>query len=178
MLRGEVLAGEIPDNDIYSLGKLINETRRLAVEYRRATGKPLAVSQEIARYDAALHLGLRLVEEAEVGIDAIGEGEREGRRILIKGRAIFDPGKSGARIGQLKLERDWDWLVLVLMDEELQPTEIFEVDRNAVLDALDQTKNSNRAKRGALSVAAIRHIGELAWSRERGLEEPVWTNHD
>ena len=85
---------------MYSIDKLIGETRRLAAEYRKATGKPLAVSTEIARYDAARLLGLELVDAGgQVGYDAIGTGSRAGQRIRIKGRAIFDRKHPGARIG-------------------------------------------------------------------------------
>jgi len=37
---------------IYDVSKLISETRRLAAEYRKATGKALAVTSEIAKHDA------------------------------------------------------------------------------------------------------------------------------
>lgn len=75
---------------LYSVDKLISEARRIAAEYRRATGKPLGISAEIARYDACSYLDLEPHEDA-VGYDAMGvTGEREGLRFQIKGRAIFD----------------------------------------------------------------------------------------
>ena len=97
----------------------MSEARKLAVEYRRTTGKPLpGISGEIANYDAARLLDLELVKDnAPGGYDAIGKGKREGRRVQVKGRAILDEKKSGQRIGQLKLEQDWDSVVLVLMDD-------------------------------------------------------------
>jgi hypothetical protein len=152
--------------------RLIAEARRLATEYRRATGKSLGLTGEIARYDAARLLGLDLLPAQEgIGHDAVGRGRWEGQRIQIKGRAIFDEGKPGQRIGQIKAGQDWDVLMLVLMDERFEPYEIHEADREAVLTAVDASRESKRARRGALSVARFKAIGRLVWTRERGPED-------
>ncbi len=162
---------------LYSLEKLIAETRRLARDYRNATGKSLGgVSGEIAQFDACNELDLEPVQQGtEGGYDAVGRGKREGKKIQIKARAIFDEGKSGQRIGQLKLDQDWDSVVLVLMDENYEPFEMYELNREEVI--ADQEKNqSKRAKRGAMSVAKFKAIGELVWTREFGEEDEIWDN--
>ena len=165
------------DRDVYAFDKLIGETRRLAVEYRKATGKALAVTGELARHDAARLLGLDLVEEQVPGHDAIGRGDRDGLRVLIKGRAIFDEERAKQRIGQVNRDHPWDLLVLVLMDEVYEPVEIYEVERADVDEALDGVPESGRARRGAMSVAQLKIIGRLAWTRERGLEDDgYWDN--
>ncbi len=163
---------------IYSVDKLMAETRRLAAEYRRATGQPLPVTAEIARYDAGRLLDLEAVPEPQQGgYDAVGRsGARKGKRIQIKGRAIFDEGRSGQRIGQLKLEQEWDSVMLVLMDESLEPYEIHEADRNVIEEEMKEG-SGNRAKRGAMSVAKFKIIGRLAWTREEGpIADEVWDN--
>jgi len=166
---------------VYSVDKLITEARRIAAEYRRATGKPLAgVTSEVCQYDAARLLDLELGQEtgASGGYDAIGRGKREGLKIQIKGRAIFDESKSGQRIGQLKLEQDWDAVVLVLMDEDLEPYEIYEATRDEIIDAIGDDINNKRSKRGIMSVAKFKAIGQLAWTREYGAEDDeLWENH-
>src|SRR5690554_6176445 len=112
---------------VYALDKLMSEARRLAAEYRKATGKPLGgVSGEIAGYDAARLLGLELCRDRPGGYDAVGRGPRSGKRVQIKARAIFDERKSGQQVGQLRLDQEWDLVVLVLMDEDYQPQEIYE----------------------------------------------------
>jgi hypothetical protein len=153
---------------VYAVDKLIAQARTLAREYRAATGKPLpGVSTEIAEYDAARLLDLELCPTPRPGgYDAIGRGARAGRRIQIKGRAIHDEKKSGQRIGQVKADQDWDSVVLVLLDSDYEPVEIYEADRAAVLGATGEGRDSKRSKRGALSVAKFRHIGERVWSRE------------
>lgn len=163
---------------IYSVDKLIAEARRLAAEFRRTTGKPLpGVSGEIAEYDAAQCLDLERIDPKPGGYDAIGRGARAGKRIQIKGRAILDEGKSGQRIGQLKLEQDWDSVVLVLLDDAYEPYEIYEAERDDIVAALDEAGESSRKKRGAMSVARFKNIGRLAWTRELGAGDGgVWDN--
>ncbi|MDX1811579.1 MAG: hypothetical protein R3240_06500 [Gammaproteobacteria bacterium] len=156
---------------IYSTEKLVSEARRLASEYRKATGKALGISGEIAEFDAAHLLNLELCDDRSAGYDAVGKGSREGKRIQIKGRAIFDEQKSGQRIGQLKTEQDWDSVVLVLMNEDYEATELYEADRDILLEALNESSSNNRKKRGAMSVAKFKIISNLVWSKENGLIE-------
>lgn len=163
---------------IYSVDTLIAQARKLAADYRRATGKPLpGVSAEIGENDAARLLDLELVKDETLGYDAIGRGRREGKRIQIKSRTIFDDAKSGHRIGQLRTNQDWDSLLLVLMDDNYEPTEIFEAGRDVVLDAVAEAESSKRAKRGLLSVAKFKAISQLVWTREDGeIADEIWDN--
>ena len=162
---------------LYSVNKLISEARRIAAEYRRTTGKPLGISAEIANHDACTFLQLEPHDDA-IGYDAIGlHGAREGERFQIKGRAIFDEKKGGQRLGQIKTDQDWDKILLVLMDEEFETTEIYEASRDNILDDLDDAGESNRSKRGAMSVARFKRLAQLVWSRDEGLiEGEVWDN--
>jgi len=162
---------------LYSVDKLISEARRIAAEYRRATGKPLGISAEIAAHDACTYLELEAHEDA-VGYDAIGlKGQRKGSRFQIKGRAIFDEKKGGQRLGQIKTEQSWDNILLVLMNEDFETTEIYEASRDDMLEELDEAGSSNRKKRGAMSVARFKHLAQLVWNREEGLlVDEVWDN--
>jgi hypothetical protein len=161
---------------VYDLDKLISETRRLAADYRRATGKSLAVSSEIAKHDACVQLQLEPINNDESGgFDAIGlQPPWKGLRIQVKGRAIFDEGKSGQRIGQLKLDKDWDAVVLVLMDEDFNPYEMYLAARHDILDAMEED-TSKRRNRGAMSVAKFKHIGHCVWTASEGrVSNDVW----
>ena len=162
---------------LYSVDKLISEARRIAADYRRATGKPLGISSEIACHDACTYLDLEANEDA-VGYDAVGlKGGREGCRFQIKGRAIFDEQKGGQRLGQIKTEQDWDKILLVLMDEDFETTEIYEASRDEILADLDDAGSSNRQKRGAMSVARFKRLAHLVWNKDEGLiENEVWKN--
>jgi hypothetical protein len=161
---------------IYAAERLIAQARQLAAEYRRTMGKPLpGISNEIAEHDAVKLLGLAPVEGgAEGGFDAI-DPARDGKRIQIKSRTIFDESKSGQRIGQMKLEKEWDSVLMVLMDEDYEPYEMYEAEREDILDFIDKS-SSGRAKRGAMSVARFKIIGRRVWSKENGVESELWDN--
>ncbi len=154
---------------LYVIDKLIEETRRLAAEFRRTTGTMLPVSGEIARYDVARHLDLKLNEQRSGGCDATGTNEREGLRVQIKGRVVGDSIKSGHRIGQLNPDAEWDIVILSLMDNNFEALEMYQATREEILQAMHDT-SGNRVKRGAISVAKFRIIGQLVWTRENGVE--------
>ena len=165
---------------VYAVDKLMAQTRKLAAEFRQTTGQPLPVTAEIANFDAARLLDLEIIQPPPGGYDAVGlSGEREGLRFQIKGRAIFDEKKGGARLGQLKLEQPWDAVLLVLLDEQYEPSEIYQADREAIEQAMEEGGESKRNKRGAMSVARFRHIASLVWCREEGEvdDEEIWENH-
>lgn len=153
---------------VYAADKLIAQARQLAADYRRAMGKPLpGISNEIAEHDAINLLNLEPKPEGALGYDAV-DPQNENRRIQIKSRTIFDETKTGQRIGQIKMEQEWDSVILVLMNKEYEPYEIYEAERSALEESANKS-SSNRAKRGALSIARFKIIGRLVWSKEDGL---------
>ena len=158
----------------YAAEKLIAQARQLAAEYRRTIGKPLpGVSNEIAAHDAVQLLGLEAAGDADVGWDAVDPVS--GYRIQIKSRTIFDESKGGQRIGQLKMTQSWDAVVLVLMDENYEPYEIYQAMRDDLAEYIDAA-SSSRAKRGAMSVARFKIIGQLVWDSVNGRQDEVWEN--
>lgn len=159
---------------IYSIDKLMSEARRLAREYRTATGKTLPITGEIAVNDAIRVLGMEPATDTDLGYDAILQRRGENLRVQIKGRAILNAARGGHRLGQLKPEREWDGILLVLMDDEYESREIYLAERESVIEAI--AANSN--KRGSLSIARFRNIGELVWTAENGIEKDgIWSNH-
>ena len=158
---------------IYDVGKLIAETRRLAADYKRATGKSLAVSSEIALHDACELLQFEPLDDESIGgYDAIGQHAAwKDLKIQIKGRAIFDEAKSGQRIGQLKLDKDWDVVVLVLMNQDFETQEIYMAMREEVENELAELAktDSKRQSRGAMTVARFKHLAKLVWTPMEGI---------
>ncbi|HEB96175.1 MAG TPA: hypothetical protein ENI96_07070 [Sedimenticola thiotaurini] len=160
---------------VYAADRLIAQARQLAAEYRRTMGKPLpGISTEIALHDAIRLLRLEPLAQPAGGYDAT-DPTRDHKRIQIKSRTIFDESRAGQRIGQIRVDQEWDAVVLVLMDEEYEPYEIYEAERDELLQYMEKS-SSSRAKRGALSVARFKIIGRLVWTRENGLEGEVWDN--
>lgn len=149
---------------VYDLSRLMEETRRVAAEYRRTTGQTLPVTPEIARHDACMLLGLQEPEPALPGVDAERVSDDGSTRYQIKGRAIFDEEKTGHRIGTVNFDTPWDAQLLVLLDERYEATEIYEMDRAIVEEAL----KSGQSKRGGMTVAKFKALGELVWDRWSG----------
>ena len=162
--------------DFYSIDKLMHETRQLAAKYRKATGSTLPVTGEISRFDVAKALDLQLIEDITLGYDAIGRGEREDLRILIKGRVIFEDSRSSPRIGQIKSDGRWDRVVLVLFDDDYLPVEMYEAGSDDIEAAINTKADSANKRRGVMSVVQFKIISRLVWSREEGLSAEVWDN--
>ncbi len=161
---------------LYSVDKLITETRRIASEYRKATGKILPVTPEIAINDAISILKLTPNNDNRLPYDAVMERDGKKIRIQVKGRAIFNEKKQGHRIGQLKLEQDWDAIVLVIMDEEFFPQELYMANRDVIMNELEG-KDSSQNRKGAMTIAKFKVIADLVWTAEGGLQqEGVWSN--
>ncbi len=148
---------------VYKLDKLMDETRRLAAEYRRSTGSTLPVSAELAKFDAISLLGLRSPDTPISGVDALADSDQGEQRIQIKGRVIFDAKKSGQRVGQLNLDADWHVVLLVIMDEAYQTTAIYSLAKQRLLDELTQSSDSKNNARGAISVKKFQAIADLVW---------------
>lgn len=164
--------------DLYSIDKLMHETRQLAAKYRKTTGSNLPVTGEISRFDVAKALDLQLIDDMTLGYDAIGRGERKGLRVLIKGRVIFEDSRSSPRIGQIKSDGRWDRVVMVIFDDDYLPVEMHEATSDDIEAALNTKNESANKKRGAMSVAQFKIIGRLVWSREDGLSPEIWDNHN
>ena len=159
---------------VYSVDKLMSEARRLAVEYRRATGRPLAIGGEIAKHDAIRLLDLVPAPAGANGHDALGTGARSGIRYQIKNRAIFE-GKSGQRLGQINMTQQWDRVVLVLFDSQFVAIEIYGATRQALASTAARTGKHDQ--RAPLSVARFKHIARLVWSAELGLTDPGYAKN-
>ena len=142
------------------MGSLINQARTLARQYKELTGKPLGITGEVAEYEAAKLLGLELVPARTPGYDALQGHDR----IQIKGRLVMR-GNSPGRIGSIKLTHEWDTVMLVLLDLEFQPLEIWTATREAVTAALLAPGSRARNERGALSISKFKQIGMQVWAR-------------
>lgn len=144
---------------------ILQQAKLLASRYRRLTGKPLGITGEVAEYEAARLLGVELTPARQAGYDAL---ERQGgkvRRLQIKGRCLLPNAKPGQRIGRIDLEKEWDAVLLVLLDEDFNAIEIFEAERSAVEQALKAPGSKARNERGALAVSKFKKIGSPRWQQ-------------
>ena len=145
------------------LDSVIEDAKQVAKRYKRLTGRPLGITGEIAEFTGAKLLQLELAEVRQSGYDAWRVHKGKQIKIQIKGRSLPKKHNPGARIGSIKLDKEWDIIVLVLLDENLEPTEIYEADRISVTNALSAPGSKARNERGALGVSQFKSIGKKVW---------------
>ena len=145
------------------IGPILERARAAAVDYYQVTSKPLGITGEYGEYVAAEKLGLELAEARTAGYDAT---DSAGRRIQIKARSIpRDKKLVGQRLGSIRLDHEWDLVVLVVMDEHFEVRWIFEAERPAIEAALRVPGSKARNERGALSITKFKSIGRQVWPR-------------
>jgi len=146
--------------------ELLASAKAIAADYYATTGKPLGVTGEVAEYEAARILGLELTAARQAGYDAIERRDGAERRLQIKGRCLQENCKPGQRLGSIRQQHDWDAVLMVLLDQKFEATEIWEAERAAVVAALEAPGSVARNERGALAVSKFKAIGKVRWRRE------------
>jgi hypothetical protein len=128
--------------DKHAVEAILERARQAAVEYYDMTGKPLGITGEMGEYLAAKFLDLKLADAREPGYDAI---DKKKRKIQIKARCIPEHKRIvGQRVGGIKLDHEWDSVMLVLMNERFEPLWIYEADRAPIEAAI--LKPDSRAR--------------------------------
>lgn len=145
--------------------EILAEAKRLAKEYRALTGRPLGITGEVAEYEVARILDLELCAARQAGYDAIRRQGRRIKRLQIKGRCVLDQSTSGQQLGRIRLDKEWDAVLVVLMDADFEAIAIYEADRETVEEALN-LPGSRARERGVLSVSRFKAISQLVWSRK------------
>jgi hypothetical protein len=155
----------MPESNLDRIGRILDQVRDLAISYYKETGKPLGITGEMAEFEAARILGLELCAARNDGYDAV-RPQGEPKRIQIKGRRVMDDSKPGQRMGGIKLDKAWDSVMLVLLDESYRAIEIHEALRPEVAEAIRKPGSKARNDRGALGVSKFKSIGRRIWQRE------------
>jgi hypothetical protein len=63
------------------------------------------------------------------------------------------------------VKKEFDAVLLVLLDEDFNATSIYEAGRMEVLVALAEPGSISRNERGALAVSKFKSISHLRWQR-------------
>ncbi len=150
--------------DLEEVGAIIRSAKQLASRYRALTARPLGITGEVAEYEAVRLLGLELAPVRQAGFDAVRTNGSRVERFQVKGRCVLS-SNPGQRLGKIDLKKDWDGVLLVLLDNDLEPTAIYEARRAEISEALTRPGSKARNERGALSVSKFKSIGKLVWSR-------------
>lgn len=145
---------------------LLCQAKAIAKEYYRLTGRPLGITGEVAEFEAARILDVELAAVRQAGFDAVRRAsDGTAVRLQIKGRCFGLDAKPGQRIGSIQLSKEWDAVLLVLLDLDFEAREIWEADREAITVALTKPGSVARNERGALGVNCFKQIGKLLWKR-------------
>lgn len=145
---------------LQTVGPLLERAKKLAREYKMATGRPLGITGEVAEYEAVRLLGLDVCEVRQAGYDALCHDGRY-HRIQIKGRSMGE--KRGGRLGKIDLRKEWDSVMLVILDQNYEPVSIHEAPRSAVEQALTKPGSESRNVRGQLGVSQFLRVAERRW---------------
>jgi uncharacterized protein DUF6998 len=154
--------------------EILRQTKLLAREYRQLTGKPLGVTGEIAEYEAARILNLQLTPARQAGYDALETAIGTERRLQVKGRCILEASKRSQMVPSINIEKEFDAVLLVLLDQDFEAFEIYEADRTPVIATLAAPGSRARNERGAMAVSKFKAIGKLRW--RRAATSPTGTN--
>jgi hypothetical protein len=74
-------------------------------------------------------------------------------------------------MGRIDLSKQFDAVVLVLLNENFDATAIYEATRKAVSDALHAPGSRSRNERGALGVSKFKAIGRRVWPASVAVEQ-------
>lgn len=147
-----------------SLHELQREAKDLARRYYKHTGRPLGVTGEVAEFEAARILNLDLADVRQAGWDATGRSDRgQTERLQIKGRCIVDQSKRSTKLGRIDIAKEWDAIILVLLDATYSATAIYRAEREEVVAALERPGSKARNERGQLALSKFKAIGRQVW---------------
>ncbi|MGD0515967.1 MAG: hypothetical protein ABSA26_00395 [Thermoguttaceae bacterium] len=154
-----------PTLNLTAVKALLDEAKTIAKKYKHLTGQPLGITGEVGEVEAAILLSLELAQVRQSGFDAFRRQDDTIQRIQIKSRCLAENPKPGQRIGSIQLEKEWDKVLLVLLNEYLEPTKIYEADRSVISQAIQIPGSKARNERGALTINKFKSIGKLLWER-------------
>ena len=104
-----------------------------------------------------------MTEARQAGYDAVEQAGRTTRRLQIKGRCILPDSKRSQRLGRIDIKKDWDAVLMVLLNENFERIEIYEAERGPILSALLEPGSKAGNERGALGVTKFKQIGTKRW---------------
>ena len=150
--------------ELAQIVQILSQAKALAKKYRQLTGKPLGITGEVGEFEVARLLGLDLAIAREPGFDVIRKRGKKVDRIQVKARCLGPEAKRGQRIGGINLKKEWDSVILIIMDEDYIPMVMYEANRPEITEALLKPGSKARNERGALSIEKFRSIGKKIWT--------------
>ena len=156
------------------VSEILSGVKSLARQYYRLTGKSLGVTGEIAKNEACRLLGLAMADARQANWDAVGvrpDGAEE--RLQIKGRCFADGVGPRARLGRIDISKEFDAVLLVLLDDSFMVLSIHRVERSQIVEALTAPGSRAREVRGQLSVSKFTSIGAQIWPPQKQADNRI-----
>jgi hypothetical protein len=141
--------------------RLLEEAKDIARRWRKEARRPLGVVGEIAEQEAARLLHLSLMGQGNPGYDGVWDN----KKVQIKGRCLKENGSSPGRIPSISFKKDWDSVLLVILDHDLKPKEIFEAVRKRIKQELLGPRAKQWNRRGQMSISKFKRIADRVWPR-------------
>ncbi|WP_124314862.1 hypothetical protein [Pseudomonas chlororaphis] len=145
--------------------QILSDAKVLARRFYHLTGKPLGVTGEVAEYEAARILNLKLEVARQAGYDATEKRNGLTLKIQIKGRYFSDSRMRGGRVGSIDLKQSFDTVLLVLLDADYNAFQIYEAARPSVEALLTRPGSKARNERGSVGISQFKAISSLRWER-------------
>jgi hypothetical protein len=141
---------------------IIMAIKKNAKEYYSETRKPLGVTGEIGEFETSEILGLKLAPARQAGFDAI---DKNGEKVQIKSRCVYDDPKKSRRTGSMKIKKEWDYVLLSLLDESYDVYEIYKANRAEIEKEIKKPGSKVRNERETLNTNQFKRIAKLIWKK-------------
>ena len=145
--------------------EILRDAKVLARRHRALTGKPLGITGEVAEYEAARILGVKLTPARQASYDATEIVNGVERHLQIKGRCLFADSSPSQRLSKIDIWKEWDAVLVVLVDERFDAYEIYEAELEPVIAAILAPGSKARNERWALALNQFTRIARLRWKR-------------
>ena len=109
---------------------------------------------------------MKLTPARHAGYDATEVVAGRTRRLQIKSRCILKDSKRRQMTGSIDINKEFDAVLLVLLDHCFEAFEIYEAERRAVVNTLEAPGSKARNERHAMAVSKFKSIGRLRWRRQ------------
>lgn len=129
----------------------------------------------MAEFEAARLLGLELTAARQAGYDATEVCDGATWRVQIKGRCVPSLREAKGRLGAIDITKEFDSVMLVLLDFEFEALAIYEAPRAAVVERLSKPGSKARNERFSLGIPQFKSIAKVRWQRPTVVADQVET---
>lgn len=143
--------------------EILDEVKRLAKEYKQITGRIMGVTGEIAENETSKLLNLELMQVRNPGYDSIKKVNDKIIRYEIKGRIKSSKYRS-QRTSKININKDWDKLLLTIMNDDYEVLDIYEADKKDIVKALKKPGSKARSEKFTLSIGEVIKTSQKVWN--------------